>query len=314
MANATPSRLGQVNGADAVDALWLKVFGGEVMTAFEQDAVFRLNHIIRTIASGKSAQFPATGRIAAARYHTPGEEITGSAIKHAETVITIDDLLIADAFIANIDELKNHYDVRSIYSTELGRALAQAYDKNVAQTGLLAARASNVVTGLPGGTRLNTETGCATDGEKLAGQFFKAAQSMDEKFVPSDERNGFVRPAQYYLLAQTTKILNKDWGGQGSYSDGKVVKIADITLQKTNNLPSTNVTTGLAKYQGDFRETVALVMRKDAVGTVKLLDLAVESGWDMRRQGTLMIAKYALGHGQLRVEAACEIEDPSLVP
>ena len=41
---------------------------------------------------------------------------------------------------------------------------------------------------------------------------------------------------------------------------------------------------------------------------MKLMDLAVESDYDIRRQGTLMVAKYAMGHGVLRPEAAVQIQ------
>jgi hypothetical protein len=44
-------------------------------------------------------------------------------------------------------------------------------------------------------------------------------------------------------------------------------------------------------------------MHKSAVATVKLLDLGMEAAYDIRRQGTLMVAKYAVGHGSLRPEA-----------
>jgi hypothetical protein len=55
MANATPSRSGQVNLAGDVDALFLKVFSGEVLTAFHRDNVFLGKSMVRTISSGKSA-------------------------------------------------------------------------------------------------------------------------------------------------------------------------------------------------------------------------------------------------------------------
>lgn len=306
MSAATPSRLGQVNGAGATDALWLKVFGGEVMAAFEEATVFLDKHNIRTISSGKSAQFPAIGKTTAA-YHTPGAEIVGTAINHAERVITIDDLLLADAFIANIDEAKNHYDVRSVYSQELGRALSNTFDRNIAQVGILAARASATVTGGNGGSAL-TNAAMATDGEVLAAQIFAAAQKLDEKDVDENDRYAFVKPAQYYLTVQTTKVINRDWGGSGVYADGKVMKVAGISYVKTNHLPSTDISTGPTAYQGDFTNTVALVMHKSAVGTVKLLDLKMESDYDIRRQGTLMVAKYAMGHGILRPEGAVELK------
>jgi hypothetical protein len=49
------------------------------------------------------------------------------------------------------------------------------------------------------------------------------------------------------------------------------------------------------------------VFTKEAAGTVKLMDLSVESEYDIRRQGTLMVAKYAMGHGELRSKAAVNI-------
>ena len=39
-----------------------------------------------------------------------------------EVVIKVDDLLISDCAY-DLDDAKNHYDIRSIYSTELGRAM-----------------------------------------------------------------------------------------------------------------------------------------------------------------------------------------------
>jgi len=55
MANAVPSRLGQANGAGAVDALFLKVFSGEVMSSFNANTVMADKTRVRNITSGKSA-------------------------------------------------------------------------------------------------------------------------------------------------------------------------------------------------------------------------------------------------------------------
>jgi len=313
MANATVTRVGQANGAGDVDALFLKVFAGEVLTAFDTDNIALGRTQVRTISNGKSASFPRSGLIGA-RYHVPGQEITGQTMNHNEVVITINDLLIADAFIANIDEAKNHYDVRSIYSTEVGRALSKQMDKHILQAGVLTARATNVVTGLPGGTVITQAAAPdATDGLKLAANLFAAAQKLDENNVPEDGRTAFFRPAQYYALAQSTTVINKDWGGAGAYADGKVLRVAGIEIVKTNNLPGSVIAAGTVaagtgdRLAGDFAKTLGLVTHSSAVGTVKLLDLAMEGAYDIRRQGTLLVAKYAVGHGGLRPEAAVEI-------
>ncbi|GGX91169.1 phage capsid protein [Litchfieldella qijiaojingensis] len=314
MADATVSRLGQINGAGDTDALFLKVFSGEVMTSFEQNTVMMGRHQVRTISNGKSAQFPVMGR-ASAEYHTPGAEITGGTLKHAERVITIDDLLIAPQFISNIDEAKNHYDVRSVYSTEMGRKLGQTMDKHLLQLGCLAARDTKTIddSDQNGGTQLSTGATTAPTGDTLADMAFDSAQIFDEKDVPEDERFLFVRPQEFYAMARSTKILNRDWGGEGSYAGGNVIRVAGLTIVKTNNLPSTNVGAGTLqagtgdKYAGDFSKTVGLMMHPSAIGTVKLLDLGLESEYQINRQGTLLVAKYAVGHGILRPESAIEL-------
>lgn len=56
MANMVPSRLGQKDGAGSATALFLKVYGGEVLTAFEETNVMMERHVVRSISSGKSAQ------------------------------------------------------------------------------------------------------------------------------------------------------------------------------------------------------------------------------------------------------------------
>lgn len=308
MADATVSRLGQVNLANDAKALFLKKYGGEVMTSFEEANVFTPHHMVRTIENGKSAQFPVMGKSSAA-YHTPGAEITGGQLAHAERIITIDDLLIDPKFIANIDEAMNHYDVRSTYTTEQGRALSYKYDTNVAAVGCLAARAAATVTGGDGGTVL-TNLAMNTDAAVIAASFWDAAQTFDEKDIPEADRTGFLRPAQYYLVNQNTTVLNKDWDGSGSYSEGGNIMIAGIKIQKTNHLPSTDLSadaTVSPSAQGSFLNTYGLIMQKAAVGTVKLMDLGIESDYQVNRQGTLMVAKYAVGHGILRPECAIEL-------
>lgn len=325
MANASVVRIGQINGAGDVDALFLKIFAGEVLTAFDETNVALAYTQSRSISSGKSASFPATGKVGG-EYHVPGTEITGLTINSAETIITIDDLLISHGFIANIDEAKQHYDFRSIYSQEMGRFLARTMDKHLLQVATLAARATNVVTGEPGGSVILTNdpmapgsANFATNGEHLAEAIYIAAQKLDEKDIPAEDRVVFVRPAQYYALVKAVKNIDKDYDGNGSFSKGNIVEVAGIPIVKTNHLPSTDlsaatgVTAGTGnKYRGNFANTTALVMHKSAIGTVKLLDLGMESAYDIRRQGTLMVAKYAVGHGILRPQAAVEIRNAAV--
>lgn len=308
MTNATPSRLGMINGTGADDALFLKMFSGEVLTAFSEVNVMLDRHLVRTITHGKSASFPATWKVGA-KYHTPGEELLGTQkMNHAERVITIDDLLVSDVFIAKIDEAKNHYDVRSIYTSQCGYALSNTFDRNVCQTAVLAARASATVQGAPGGSVIKNPNLVTDANGALVNAMFLSAQTLDEKDVPEVGRFAVLRPAQYYKLVLNDKAINRDFtAGNGDVRTGKVFDLAGIQIVKSNHVPSTNVASGPVAYQGNFADTVGFVMHPTAVGTVKLLDLAVEGEYQISRQGTLIVAKYAVGHGILRPECAIEL-------
>ena len=312
MANATVSRLGQVNASGDANALFLKVFSGEVLATFQRENQMLNMTSVRQISSGKSAQFPVIGTTSSG-YHTPGNEITGSSIKHAEKTINIDDLLISSAFLSNLDEAKNHYDVRSIYTAEMGRALANTVDQNLLQLAVLGARGSATITGGNGG-KVVTDADADTNADSLIASIFECAQALDEKDVPSTDRFCIVKPAVYYKLVQNDKILNRDFGGQnGVYSDGTIIKVAGVNIVKANTAVNafanvSQVTGTNNTYHGNFSTTVAVVFHKSAIGTVKLMDLGMESEYDIRRQGNLMVAKMALGHGILRPESACEIK------
>jgi hypothetical protein len=310
MTDFTRVIVGAVNNAGDANALFLKVFAGEVLTAFKNATVFDSKQRVRVITSGKSAQFPATGKLAARYMSTPGVTQSGQSMNDNEVVIIVDDLLIADAFISNIEEAKAHWDVRAPIAEQMGDALAQVYDQNVARNGILAARGSANVTGLSGGTSINAGATVATDATVLAGTFWTAAQTLDEKFIPNANRNFAVRPAQFYLAAKTNTLINKDWDGKGSYADGTIQSIAGLTIVKTNNLPSADDTSNTnipSAYRADYSHVFGLVWTPDAMGTVKLLELSMESEYMIREQGTYMISKYAVGHGKLRPECAVEV-------
>jgi len=329
--------------------LFLKVFAGEVLTTFEQNNTMLPLTRVRSIASGKSAQFPVTG-VAAARYHTPGESVyidqdtpgSGSArdylssINHAERVIYIDDLLISGAFIANLDEAKNHYDIRSIYSTEIGRQLAYTADQNLIRTVIAGARATADRFGGTAAEYLGAQVdhsaangGTGTAGDKLVDALFQVAQKMDEKNVPSTDRFAIVKPSMYYELVATNKdAINRDFGNEGNGSvanPGEMISVAGIRVMKSNHLPGADesstddplagapgvmndVAASGKGYSGlDFTVTEGIAFQSEGVGTVKLMDLAMESEYSVERQGNLMLAKYAMGHGILREECCFEI-------
>jgi len=352
-----PSIPGKVNGTGArlannatnfaaENALFLKVFSGEILTAFDESNVAKDLIMTRTISSGKSAQFPVTGK-AEAKYHIPGEDLLNttdvsgrdylSQIAHNEKVINIDDMLVASTLIPRIDEVKNHYDLRSIYGKELGKALAKRLDIQILKTMFAAGLTTTAnYSGGPTGTELLGADTMTAGG--LVEALFECARSLDEKEVPSDGRFAILTPFQYYkLLTADNVAINKDTSsGSADAAKGTIIEVAGIRLYKSPHIAGvqvavsgqnaddanvanspfagTAVANDDAGYNGDLTGIATggsavndlgfVAGHSSAVGCVKLLDLATESEYLIERQSTLFVAKYAMGLGVLRPESS----------
>tara|TARA_X000000950_G_C13864594_1_gene640173 strand:- start:896 stop:1849 length:954 start_codon:yes stop_codon:yes gene_type:complete len=315
MANASPTRLGQNLATGDATALFLKIFSGEVLSAFARENQMLGMTTVRTITSGKSSSFPVTGKISAS-YHTAGNEITGSTVKQTEKIINIDDMLISSSFVAEVDELRNHFDVRSIFSNEMGSALAKTVDRHLIQLVVKASQtASNISGDFNGGLEI-TDADANTNMTSLIESIFEGIQRLDENDVPSNERAIVVSPDIYYKLANVDKLVSRDFSANnGDFGRGSVVAIGGVPVIKSNTAKdgftdqSSASTTGQNNtYTGDFQYHQAILFHKSAIGSVKLKDLTLESTYDARRMGTLMTARMMVGHNILRPESAVSIK------
>ena len=118
------------------------------------------------------------------------------------------------------------------------------------------------------------------------------------------------------MAESATRTVDVDFNpqGNGSFASGKVQQVAGIPIMMSNNVPQSNRSAASGEnnaYNGDDSKTIGLVFHKSAVGTVKLMDMTTEitgNDYATMYQGTLMVAKYALGHGILRPECAATIK------
>lgn len=311
-------------------ALFREIYTGEVMSAFEENNVAMPYTQQRQINEGKSANFPIIGKTEAS-YHQAGDKVEGKPIDHARKTLHIAGKLVSRQDIDELEEAINHYDVRAPYSNAQGEAMARTMDKNILRLGVNAARKSANLPGAlgtPDGTTITHDTNGApssadfrNDPDHLAKAIMLAARELDKKDVPEQSRVCFLRPDQYWTLIESNKAINRDFSSDnGDFAAGRVMQIAGISIIKTNNLPDSQITNtpeGLIEvpnyedYAGDFTNTVGLVMHPSALGTLRLMDLAVEGEWDMDYQAHKIITKMAVGHGVLRPESAVEIADYS---
>jgi hypothetical protein len=324
--NKTPG-LGLTQGGNDYDSkygTYLKLFSGEVFKAYQTALVAKGTVQNRTLKQGKSLQFIFTGRMTA-DYHVPGTPILGSGDPPvAEKTIVMDDLLVASAFVYDLDETLAHYSLRGEISKKIGYALAEAYDKKIFRIIAKAAREAHPITAAPGpepgGSIIKLGAGNAYSAQHLVDAFFEAAAILDEKNLPREGRTAVLTPRQYYaLISQVdTNILNRDFGGsQGSLNSGEgLYEIAGISIRKSNNLPfqAGNVARVDGEnndYSGDFTNHCGLIYQKDAAAVVEAIGPQVQTtGSDVKTlyQGDVIVGRLAMGAGTLNPAAAIELQ------
>tara|TARA_R100000808_G_scaffold10645_1_gene28094 strand:- start:427 stop:1677 length:1251 start_codon:yes stop_codon:yes gene_type:complete len=406
-------RSGLRDGSSDARSLFLKLYAGEVLTAFQSRNIMMPLHRVRTISKGKSAQFPMTGKYRDASYHTPGKEIVPTTSKQGERIVSIDDLLVNAQFIPNIDEAMSHFDIRSIYTQEAGFGLSKVADQNILRLAIKAALCEdatmanlsgggpkmiqdytafdhedftqNVVIGASAGTDSDKANGRKS--QKVAQAIMDAKRILTNADVPGDPFIVLANDVYFdmFKIDQTDAInslaiFNRDIGGGGSPIAGAVPQILGMPVYVTNHLGSYDSTADDATWSSDLwsitnnigqhktspnpdwgsdqplaatvgsgrttqydtpnnshtawkttevtntganaaaRKTAhvsavanrvcGLVMTQDAVATAKLMDMSVESEYQINRQGTLMVAKYAMGHNVLRPACAVALITP----
>ena len=320
--NTEVTAIGQILNSGDRKAIDLKVFSKEVLATFTRQCKMLGLTMVKTIPNGKSAQFPVTG-VAKAGYHPVGYNLLEenndlvSLIKSNEKTISIDDALVSVAFIDDLEAKMLHYETRAIFAEQMANTLAIAADARILQAGILGARTSTPTitntTGyrsLGGGTKLSLGATVETSASVLRAGIITAAQTLDSHDVPNENRYVALRPAQWYLLCEDSGRGYVEWS-KDQFTKGQLQMIGNITPVICNNIPSTNITAAITgennTYYGDFTNTVALVWHRDAIGTVKLMDLSSKAWEDPARMGWALRSSYAMGHGFLRPEALVEI-------
>jgi hypothetical protein len=129
-----PSTGATTGGASGTDKLWLPIWSGEVIRAYDHYRIFEPMVESRTIASGRAMEFPITGTVAMKSAWGAGEELVGNIDDHVSKTIavTLDARPIAAHFeIDNIDLMISQWEFRSELARQAGQTLSNARDLQV---------------------------------------------------------------------------------------------------------------------------------------------------------------------------------------
>jgi hypothetical protein len=130
--DVTAGLSGPIAGANK---LWLSIWSGETIHAYDEYNMFESLVDSKTISSGVAMEFPITGTVALNAAWNAGVELVGSTTDSASSTIAIklDKRPIAAHFeIDNVDLMQTQWEFRSELARQAGMALSNARDKQIA--------------------------------------------------------------------------------------------------------------------------------------------------------------------------------------
>jgi hypothetical protein len=295
--------------------LFLVEFGGILLQAYDETNDYQDLSFTKAITQGKADTFPIIGRKRDATEHEPGERILGGTVEHNDIEITLDKMMVDSIFIADIDELMNHYSVMAPYANQLGQSMSTLFDRRAAIMHILASRTTDRPYGVgklyvDGGGPLPNgyfDADVATDPAKLESAANQALQWIKLFDIGGGALSYRMGWGQYILMSKYTPLDSKQWTGTSNRAQGTTGMIGGIMPKPTNHIPRANITTGLAKFQGNFSGVVGHISNMMAVGTLTRRGLTTRVVDQPDRLGTLMLVSQFNGMGRLRPECSFEV-------
>lgn len=353
------------SNANPPGKLWIPIWSGEVIHAYDEYNKFESMVDSKTISSGREMEFPITGTVALKTAWEAGEELLGGNDSKSTTFkVSLDKRPMAAHFeLDNIDLMVTQWEYRAELARQAGMTLANARDKQIAAFIARAAAEDNITNGGPvpkapfGSTTYANlgDAGGDTNETDAALLLLKNIEDfmvyLQENNIPTEGVYCAVTPAAFqsiralgvardYLdLGYGAVVEHATSGGPSRHMFGgdtpglggslaatpaltDMLTYMGCTICKTNHGPFSNYvsnTIGEGRYNLKFTggpgtaneagACKAIMWQRNAVASLSLQGLKVDTVDDIRRNTTFSVASKMAGTGVLRPECAVAVLD-----
>ena len=306
--------------------LWLPIWSGEVLHAYDEYRSFEPLVTSKMIESGRTIEFPMTGTVALKAAWGAGEELLGGDNSKTETfVISLDARPMAAHFeLDNVDLMITQWEYRQELARQAGQTLANARDKQIARylvfAGVVEKISGDPRTGLslpaPGQITLAADDAAAA--LELLAAIEDYTVDLQENDVPVGPTFCAVTPRLFQQIRRLGvadapgEALNMQpmFGGvaaagglgaqftQGLNALSDSLRYMGVTIVKSNHLPTTaNPVIGESRYTVDGSAATGagirgLIWMPEAVASVRKTGLVVDTEDDIRRNTTFTVAYF----------------------
>ena len=231
--------LATTGGGPGTNKLWLPLWSGEVINAYDQYNMFENMITTRTISGGFSYEFPITGTVELKAAWAAGEELSGNGSTSKTFKVNLDSRPMAAHFETdNIDLLITQWDYRSELARQSGLTLANTRDKQIA-VALLAACAVAPITNDPRGSDFTTnafqapvDVGAVAPSAATEVTALKVLEAIEDYLVKCQENDVQVNNVYCVVTPKVFQVIR----GLG------LTRSADISTTTTTALAGLNFT------------------------------------------------------------------------
>ena len=335
------STTGATDNTAGVDAkLWLPIWSGEVLHAYDEYKSFEPMVTAKTISSGRQMEFPITGTVELEPAWAAGAELVGGENATAGNfAVSLDARPMAAHFeLDNVDLMITQWEYRQELARQAGQTLANARDKQIgafiAGAAIVPKTAFDPRTGLTLPAPAQLATGGADDAQ-AALQVLEAIEDFiidcQENSVPVGPTYCAVSPRLFQQIrrlgvAESTSTpdaqsMQPMFGGvaaagglgapftQGMNALSDSLVYMGVTIVKSNHLPNKDYSAapiGEARYNitGNTAKVRGLIWMPECVASLRKTGLVVDTVDDVRRNTTFTVASMLSGTGILKPELA----------
>ncbi|MBT60445.1 MAG: hypothetical protein CMA63_02685 [Euryarchaeota archaeon] len=321
-----------------VSKLWLPIWSGEVLHAYDSYKLFEPMVTAKTLESGRTMEFPITGTVTLKAEWNAGEYLHGGEdAKNGNFSVSLDGRPMAAHFeLDNIDLMITQWEYRQELARQAGQTLANARDKQIgvmiAAAGCVSKLDSDPRTGITLPAVKQIENFTAPDAAaalEVLGTIEEFITDCQENSVPMSNAYCAVTPKMFQQIRRlgvatsATNAINMQpmFGGvaqagglgapftEGMHGMDEKLVYMGVTICKTNHIPNQAYDTskiGAAKYNvhGNDAQVEALLWMPECVASLRKTGLVVDTEDDIRRNTTFTVASMLSGTGILKPELA----------
>ncbi len=324
--------------------LWLPIWSGEVLHAYDEYRMFEPLVTSKTIESGRTIEFPMTGTVALKPSWSAGEYLVGGDSSVTETfTIELDARPMASHFeLDNVDLMITQWEYRQELARQTGQTLANARDKQIGAFIALAG-AVDPLAADPRSVAFpevfqsaDLAAADAAGALKILEAIEDFCVDLQENDVPMGSAYCAVSPRLFQQIrrlgvADTPATAQNSQpmfggvaaaGGLGAGFREGLNNLSDslvymgVTILKTNHMPADYSASaiGEARYNvnGPAAGIKAMLWCPEAIASVRKTGLTVDTEDDIRRNSTFTVASMMSGTGVLKPELVKLVVDDTL--